>query len=419
MVAVTPPPWVEYAIWWQVYPLGFCGAPIREADGVPHPAHRLPRLTGWLDQVIELGLNGLLLGPVFASQTHGYDTLDHYRIDPRLGDEADFDALVAACRERGIRVLLDGVFSHVGDRHPLLRQALAEGPDSAPAALFDIDWAATPPRPRTFEGHGALARLKHDSPAAVEFTVAVMRHWLARGVDGWRLDAAYSVAPGFWAQVLPRVRADYPQAWFLGEVIHGDYPQFAADSAIDAVTQYELWKSIRSSIAERNLFELDWNLKRHNDLPRLLPQTFVGNHDVTRIASAVGPQGAIVALAVLACVAGVPSIYAGDERGLEGVKEEREGGDDAIRPAFPDAVSEPTGAALAVFRAHQALIALRRQHPWLATARTTTENLANERATFRSTAADGSDRVDLAIDLTGTPRARITGADGSVLWASG
>ncbi len=56
MVAVTPPPpWVEYAIWWQVYPLGFCGAPIREADGVPHPAHRLPRLTGWLDQVIELG----------------------------------------------------------------------------------------------------------------------------------------------------------------------------------------------------------------------------------------------------------------------------------------------------------------------------------------------------------------------------
>lgn len=413
------PPWVEYAIWWQVYPLGFCGAPIREADPVPPPAHRLPRLTGWLDQVIELGLNGLLLGPVFASQSHGYDTLDHFRIDPRLGDDADFDALLAACRERGIRVLLDGVFSHVGDRHPLLQQALAEGPDSAPAALFDIDWAAEPPAPRTFEGHGALARLNHASPAAVDLTVAVMRHWLARGIDGWRLDAAYSVDPAFWAQVLPRVRAEFPDAWFLGEVIHGEYAGFAADSTIDSLTQYELWKSIWSSIRDRNLFELDWNLQRHNDLPPLLPQTFIGNHDVTRIASTLGPDGAIVALAMLLCVAGVPSIYAGDERGLTGIKEEREGGDDAVRPAFPDTATEPEGPGLAVYRAHQALLALRRQHAWLTTAHTTTEELANERAIFRSSAADGTEHLDLAIDLTGTPQVRITAADGSTLWASG
>ena len=104
--------WVEHAIWWHVYPLGLCGAPIREPDTAPGP--RLRRLLGWLDYAIELGCSGLLLGPIFESQSHGYDSLDLFRIDPRLGDESDFTELVSQCRDRGLRILLDGVFSHVG-----------------------------------------------------------------------------------------------------------------------------------------------------------------------------------------------------------------------------------------------------------------------------------------------------------------
>ena len=130
---------VDHAIWWQVYPLGALGAPVLEREDGLH--HRLERLEPWLDYVVELGCSGVLLGPIFASTAHGYDTTDHERIDPRLGDDADFDALVAGCKQRGLRIVLDGVFSHVGSGHPLVRQALQEGPTGPRAELFDIDIA--------------------------------------------------------------------------------------------------------------------------------------------------------------------------------------------------------------------------------------------------------------------------------------
>ena len=110
---MTEPGWVQHAFWWHIYPLGFVGAFPAEIPPVAEE-HRLRRVTEWLDHAVTLGLSGIALGPVFASRTHGYDTTDHYRIDPRLGDDTDFDDLVAQARERGLRVLLDGVFNHVG-----------------------------------------------------------------------------------------------------------------------------------------------------------------------------------------------------------------------------------------------------------------------------------------------------------------
>lgn len=99
------PGWVEHAIWWQVYPLGFLGAEPAARPADDPVEHRLPRLAGWLDYLLELGGDGLALGPVFASGTHGYDTVDHFRVDPRLGDTGDLRELVGRCRERGVRVL--------------------------------------------------------------------------------------------------------------------------------------------------------------------------------------------------------------------------------------------------------------------------------------------------------------------------
>ncbi len=161
--------WTETVLWWHVYPLGFTGAPIRPEEPAADPVHRLPRIEAWLDHVVELGLNGILLGPVFASETHGYDTVDYFRIDPRLGDEGDLDRLIAAARERGIRVLLDGVFNHVGRAHPSFQALTEAGPDADTAELFRVDWndwtPGAPIRADVFEGHDALVALNHDSPA--------------------------------------------------------------------------------------------------------------------------------------------------------------------------------------------------------------------------------------------------------------
>ena len=188
--------WTDQAIWWHVYPLGFTGAPIRVEDHGDRPweAVRLPQLMNWLDYAVALGCNGILLGPIFQSTSHGYDTTDYFKIDPRLGDNTDFDDLVAACKERGIRILLDGVFSHVGSENPLLESALTSGEGSKEAALFDVDYSdPANPKLQVWEGHGNLVRFKHSAHETREFVASVMKFWLEKGIDGWRLDAAYSV----------------------------------------------------------------------------------------------------------------------------------------------------------------------------------------------------------------------------------
>jgi glycosidase len=367
--------WADHAILWHVYPLGFAGAE-RAALPVHEPArHRLMHLEAWLDYAIELGCNGLLLGPVFAAETHGYDTTDHFRIDSRLGDEDDFRALVAAADQRGLRVILDGVFNHVGRGFPAFKAAVAGGPGTPAARWFKrapdgSDYAV-------FEGHGQLVEFDHDEPAVLSYVIEVMTYWLARGAGGWRLDAAYAVPPSFWAKAVPAVREAFPDAWFLGEMIHGDYAAYAAESGLDSITQYEVWKAVWSSLNDRNFYELDHALGRHNAfMDGELAQTFVGNHDVTRLATSLNDDRHFGhALAVLCCIGGVPSVYYGDEQGFRGLKEHREGGDDAVRPAFPASPSDLLPDGWRYYRLHQRLIGFRRRHPWLVRARTAAEHL--------------------------------------------
>ncbi|RJK94858.1 alpha-amylase family glycosyl hydrolase [Vallicoccus soli] len=402
--------WHEHVMWWHAYPLGFTGAPVRpDADEATTVVHRLGRMEPWLDHLVGLGLNGLALGPVFASQTHGYDTVDHFRVDPRLGDEGDLDRLLGAAHARGVRVLLDGVFHHVGRAHPAFARVEAEGPDAPTAGWFDVDWdgwrPGDPVRARVFEGHEQLVALDHGAPEVADLVVRVMRHWLDRGADGWRLDAAYAVPPAFWARVLPEVRRTHPDAWFTGEVIHGDAAGIVRASTMDSLTQYELWQGIWHGIAERNFYELAHALERHDALlATFVPSTFVGNHDVTRIASAVGPDLVPHALAVLLTVAGVPSVYAGDEYAWTGVKEQRIGGDDAVRPEFPASPPDPGSldpVARRTLRVHQELVALRRRNPWLVRARTDVVHLDNRSLVLRT--ATGSGAVVTALSLEDGP----------------
>jgi cyclomaltodextrinase len=407
----------QHAIWWQVYPLGFLGAGPAAGGAAWRP---LESLADWLGYAADLGVSGLALGPVFASSTHGYDTLDYFRVDPRIGDEGSLDRLIEAAGRRGLRILLDGVFNHVGAQYPQFLRTAAGQATPEEAGWF-VPLAGQPGAYRTFEGHGGLIALNHDSPAVADFVVDVMTHWLGRGASGWRLDAAYAVPRAFWASVLPRVRAGYPDAYLVGEVIHGDYSGFVREAGVDAVTQYELWKAIWSSLNDANLFELAWALKRHAELlAAFAPLTFVGNHDVTRIASRLADERHLGhALAVLFTVGGTPSVYYGDEQGFRGIKEDRAGGDDEIRPAFPAA--GPDGLApfgWPVYRLHQQLIGFRRRHPWLHRAAASVLTLTNTFLAYECAGGDG--RVLVALNLGDAPHAAAApGAGGELVAAPG
>ena len=393
---------------WHVYPLGFAGAPVWGARVPDGPAPRLSWITAWVDYAADLGVDTLSLGPVFASRTHGYDTVDYFQIDARLGTEDEFDQFIATAHDHGLRVLIDGVFNHVGNEHPLYQRALQLDPE----ASGYFRWVDG--HPQVFEGHGDLIALNHDAPCVVTLVQDVLRHWMRRGVDGWRLDAAYATGADFWARVLPDVRAEFPGSYFFGEVIHGDYVDFVKRSGVDSVTQYELWKAIWSSIHDRNFFELSWTMKRHAALlDSFTPVTFIGNHDVTRIASQVGQEGAAVALAILMTVGGSPHIYYGDEQGFVGVKEERFGGDDAIRPAFPHTPGELAPSGWWLFNLHQELIRVRRDRPWLERATCVAEVLENTRLTYRAERTDNpGEYIRVALDLTDASHPSVHITDG-------
>lgn len=395
---MTHPDWVQHAIWWHIYPLGFVGAYPAQPPPLPEE-HRLRRVADWLDHAIALGASGIALGPVFAARTHGYDTTDHFRIDPRLGDDTDFDHVIAEAHDRGLRVLLDGVFNHVGVEFPTYLNA-ADGDEDARRWFH-----GKPGRFRTFEGHGDLITLNHTNTEVIDYTVAVMNHWLDRGADGWRLDAAYAVPDRFWATVLPQVRATHPQAWFVGEVIHGDYPAIVSATGFDSVTQYELWKATWSGLNDGNFFELDWALQRHNDfLDSFAPLTFIGNHDVTRIASKLENSDHVAhALVLLMTTGGIPTVYAGDEFGFRGEKEDRYGGDDAVRPEFGSPPLDADEAGRQLFGLHQYLIGLRRRHPWLHAARTTALTLQNRNYAYETRHGDDALIVALNIDAEPMP----------------
>lgn len=413
--------WSATAIWWHLYPLRFVGGEQR-AEDLPggHVQHRLGRIVNWLDYVVELGCNGLILAPMFASVSHGYDTLDHLRIDPRLGDDADVDDLVAQARARGLRLVLDGVFNHLAADHEIVQRAWLAGPDTDDGRW--LRWEGE--HPRVFEGNFDLVELDLSHPPVADYVVEVMCHWLARGIDGWRLDAAYAPGAQAWSSITRRVKERFPECWLLGEVIHGDYPEFVATSGVDSVTQYELWHGIWHSMNDKNLFELEHSLTRHAEFCETFrPQTFIGNHDVTRIATKLYDIRHLpIAVALLMLLPGIPSIYAGDEQAFDARKLKRPHGDDAVRPPFPESPDDLLPFGAEALELHQRLIGLRRNHPWLVDATLAVREVTNTTMVIDltaqgSAAADPAHRLTLALNIgddpftVATPAADPTGGE--------
>ncbi|MFT0847941.1 alpha-amylase family protein [Actinomycetaceae bacterium L2_0104] len=391
---------LDHAIWWQIFPLGALNAPIRDRHG-DDAAQRLQHPEPWLDYIQQLGCNGVLLGPIFTSVSHGYDTLDHFSIDPRLGNDADFDYFVEICHERGIHIMLDGVFNHVAETHPRA------------AEFTERDEHGNL---QTWEGHGGLVNLDHSNPAVADLVTEVMLYWLRRGISGWRLDVAYDVPPEFWREVTGRVRQEFPGALFLGEMIHGEYEKFVEESTLDTITQYRLWKAIWSSIKEVNCWELDWGIKEHAGLcEHYVPQTFIGNHDVERIATRVGIDGAAVAAGVLLTLPGMPSIYYGDEQGFQGRKLEGFAADDELRPPLPPSPDELFPAGNWLYNLYQDLIGVRRRHPWIGRGLVEVTGKDNPWIEYTVSNRGGDESIHVRATLEPTKSLTIADGDGNQL----
>lgn len=394
---------------YHLYPLGALGAPTRNAAGAP-PADRIRDLYRWLDPIRELGADTLLLGPVFESATHGYDTIDLRRVDRRLGDDAAFAAWCAEARRRGLRIVLDGVFHHVGRDFPPFRDVREHGRASAYRDWFHLDFGRRSPAGDPFHyegwnGHYDLVKLNLDNPRVREHLFDAVRGWIAEfGIAGLRLDAADSLDIGFQRDLAAFCRGIDPDFWLLAEVIHGDYRRWLDDGGLDSVTNYQLYKALYSSHNDRNYFELAHALAREfgpEGMYRGRPlYTFVDNHDVPRIASVLKePAHLGIVQTLLFTVPGIPAVYYGSEWGIEGRKGHHT--DAPLRPALdPDAVASaaPHPGLRDLIRR---LAALRRASPALRRGDYTALHVAHQQFAFARPHARGT--VVVAVNAATEP----------------
>lgn len=333
--------WFDQATIYQIYPLGLCGAP-EENDG--QSSHRILRLLDWVEHIKASGADTVLLNPLFESDRHGYDTRDYFTVDCRLGTGEDLKQVCGAFHNAGLRVLFDGVFNHVGRGFWAFRDVQAHKWDSLYKDWFHLSFDGNTAYNDGFwyeawEGHYELVKLNLWNPAVVQHQFDAIRSWVDQyGIDGLRLDVAYCL-PGEYLQKLRSfVNGLKPDFVLVGETLHGDYNRWMNDGMCHAVTNYECYKGLHSSLNSMNLFEIGHSLARQfGPEPWTLYKgrhllSFLDNHDVTRIASILqNPSHLPVAYGLLFGMPGVPAVYYGSEWGLEGKKAQ---GDAALRPAI-------------------------------------------------------------------------------------
>ena len=333
--------WFNEACIYQIYPLGLCGAPV-ENDGIRE--HRILRVLDWAEHIRGLNMTAVLFNPVFESDRHGYDTRDFFALDCRLGTNEDFAQVCDALHAAGLKVILDGVFNHVGRGFWAFRDVQQKKWDSPYKDWVHVDFNGDTQYGDGFwyegwEGHNELVKLNLQNPAVVEHLLEAVRRWAQEfEVDGLRLDVAYSLPPEFLARLRRFAEQLKPEFTLLGETLHGDYNRWMNEDACHSVTNYECYKGLWSSFNSGNMFEIGHSLARQfGPDPWTLYRgkhllSFLDNHDVERIASMLtNPAHLRPAYGLLFGMPGVPAVYYGSEWGIQGKKSE---GDAALRPAL-------------------------------------------------------------------------------------
>ena len=336
--------WAYEGIFYQIYPIGFCGAPTAN-DG--KTVSRILKLKDWSSYLESLGISSILLNPIFESDNHGYDTRDYKKIDCRLGTNEDFAEVCKDLHAHNVKIVLDGVFNHVGRGFWAFKDVQEKKWDSPYKDWFCINFDGNSCYNDGFwyegwEGHFELVKLNLANSAVVDYLLECVKGWIDEfDIDGLRLDVAYCLDRNFMKRLRSFCQELKPDFALIGEVLFGDYNQIVNDEMLHSCTNYECYKGIYSSFISMNMFEIAHSLNRQYGQEQWCIyrgkhlMSFVDNHDVTRIASILTNKNHLpLTYGLLLGMPGVPCIYYGSEWGEEGVKAPNN--DYALRPCFEE-----------------------------------------------------------------------------------
>ena len=337
--------WAYESVFYQIYPLGFCGAPF-ENDGVEKS--RILKVKEWIPHIRGIGADAIYFSPVFESDTHGYNTRDFRKIDCRLGSNEDFAEVCRSLHEAGIRVVLDGVFNHVGRGFWAFQDVLKNRENSPYLNWFHINLGGNSNYNdglwyEGWEGNYDLVKLNLKNEEVVNHILESVRFWVETfDIDGLRLDVAYLLDHDFVRRLRSFCDGLKKDFFLVGEILHGDYTTLVNDQMLHSCTNYECYKGLYSSFNSMNLFEINHSLLRQFGpegwtlYKGLHLMTFVDNHDVSRVASILTNEKHLPLIYALAFgMPGIPCIYYGSEWGAKGNKSD---GDPALRPSFEEPV---------------------------------------------------------------------------------
>lgn len=319
--------WINDAVFYNIYPLGFCGAP-KENDF--KLTYRLDKIYDFIEHFKELGINAVVFNPVFESSKHGYDTIDYQKIDSRLGDNESFKKICDTLHKNGIKILLDGVFNHVGRDFFAFKDLQKNGFSSIYCDWFaNVDFSKRSPKGDNFSyegwaGHYDLVKLNLKNKFVTEHLLDAVKMWIEEfDIDGLRLDAADCVDLEFFRKLRTLCKDLKPDFWLYGEITSGDYNRWANDTTLDSVTNYEVYKALFSCHNDRNYFEFAHSIDRqygaYGIYKNLYMYNFVDNHDVNRLSSNLRDLSLLKnTYTLMFTMPGAPSIYYGSEFGIKG-----------------------------------------------------------------------------------------------------
>lgn len=333
--------WAYESVFYQIYPLGFCGAPF-DNDGKLE--HRILKVEEWIPHIKELGCNAIYFSPLFESDNHGYNTRDFRKLDCRLGTNEDFKRVADKLHEAGIKIVLDGVFNHVGRGFFGFQDVIKNREASPYKDWFFIDFNGNTKCNDGFYYEGwedvqELVKLNLHNEEVVQYLFESIDMWIREfDIDGLRLDVAYCLEPEFVRRLRRYVESKKSEFFLVGEVLHGDYRMLMNDEMVHSVTNYECYKGLHSSFNSMNMFEIIHSLNRQFGPEywtlykgkHLL--SFVDNHDVSRIGSVIQRKEHLpLVYALCFGMPGIPCVYYGSEWGAAG---EKCNGDPSLRLSY-------------------------------------------------------------------------------------